>query len=132
PEEARALAQGGGLRGLDVSLLMSHLGSATTPQDPRNSSQLQRFLEVRGAFPEARASLAASAGEFLGPDYRFDLVRPGVSLYGGGPQERPDERLQAVARLTAPILDVRTVRTGERLGYGAHVTVEHATRVAIV
>ena len=131
PPEARALAQGGGLRGLEVSLLMSHLGSATTPNDPRNSSQLQRFLDVRGAFPEARASLAASAGVFLGPDYRFDLVRPGVSLYGGGPEERPDARLRAAATLTAPIVDIRNLRPGDIVGYGSSVQADRPLRVAV-
>jgi alanine racemase len=37
-----------------------------------------------------------------------------------------------VARLTAPILDIRTVRPGERLGYGAKVVLERTTRVAVV
>jgi alanine racemase len=59
-------------------------------------------------------------------------VRPGVSLYGGGPRERPDRRLAAVATLTAPILDIRTVPAGERIGYGASVTLERTTRVALV
>lgn len=132
-DEARALAQSiDRLRGLDVQLVMSHLGAATEPADPYNALQLSRFAVARALFPEARASLAASAGAFLGPDYRFDLVRPGVSLYGGGPQERPDPRLKAVARLTAPILDIRTVCAGERLGYGSKVVLERTTRVAVV
>lgn len=132
-EEARALAQSiDRLRGLDVQLVVSHLGAGSDPADPHNPLQLSRFAAARALFPEAAASLAASAGAFLGPDYRFDLVRPGVSLYGGGPQERPDPRLKAVARLTAPILDIRTVRAGERLGYGAKVVMERTTRVAVV
>lgn len=133
PDEARALARGrDGLKGLDVDLLMSHLGSATDPKDPRNAMQLARFLEMCAEFPGVRASLAASAGEFLGPEYRFDQVRPGISLYGGGPLERPDARLMAVAALTAPILDIRTIAAGETVGYGSRVRVERPTRVAVV
>lgn len=132
-DEARALALSTDrLRGLDLGLVMSHLGAATDPADAHNARQLERFASARALFPEAQASLAASAGVFLGADYRFDLVRPGVSLYGGGPEERPDPRLQAVARLTAPILDIRTVRAGERLGYGSGVVLDQTTRVAIV
>lgn len=132
PDEARALLAGQALRGLDVSLVMSHLGSASAPQDPRNSEQLQRFLEVRSAFAEARASLSASAGMFLDPAYRFDLVRPGVSLYGGGPLETPDARLKAVATLSAPVLDIRTIPAGETVGYGGSVRLTRTTRVAVV
>jgi alanine racemase len=131
--EARALAQSTDrLAGLDVALVMSHLGAAADPADPHNADQLGRFTQARALFPGARASLAASAGIFLGPAYAFDMVRPGVSLYGGGPRETADPRLAAVAALTAPILDIRTVQAGERLGYGAHVTLPRATRVAIV
>jgi alanine racemase len=133
PDEARALAQSTDrLRGLDLELVMSHLGSGPAPDDPHNGLQLARFVQARALFPKAQACLAASAGIFLGPAYRFDMVRPGVSLYGGGPEERPDPRLKAVARLTAPILDIRTVCAGERLGYGAQVVVERATRIAVV
>lgn len=133
PAEARSLAQSrDGVKGLDVSLLMSHLGSAAEPADPRNEEQLARFNAARAAFPEARASLAASAGVFLDPAYRFDLVRPGVSLYGGGPNERPDPRLKAVARLTAPILDIRQIEAGGVVGYGSSVRVDTPRRVAVV
>ena len=132
-DEARAVAQSPDrLQGLRVGLVMSHLGSATEPAHPRSAGQLARFRPVRALFPDAMASLSASAGIFLGPDYRFDVVRPGVSLYGGGPEERPDDRLKAVATLEAPILDIRNIAAGELVGYGASVMVERPTRVAIV
>jgi alanine racemase len=132
-EDAKALAQATDrLRGLDVTLVMSHLGSASNPESPRNAKQLQRFLEARALFPEAPASLAASAGIFLGPDYHVEVVRPGVSLFGGGPLERPDPRLKAVATLTAPILGIRAIAPGEAIGYGETVTAEAPLRVATV
>ncbi|MDB5450428.1 MAG: alr [Phenylobacterium sp.] len=133
PAEAHALVQAiDRLKGLDVRLVMSHLGSGADAADPRNAQQLARFQAVRRLFPQARASLAASAGIFLSPDYRFEVVRPGVSLYGGGPLERPDDRLKAVATLAAPIVDIRNVEAGELIGYGGQVRAEAPTRVAVV
>jgi len=136
-DEARALAQSlDRLEGLDLGLVMSHLAAAADPQDPHNALQLERFGAARALFPpsrfpKAQASLAASAGIFLGANYAFDVVRPGVSLYGGGPRERPDPRLKPVARLTAPLIDIRTVRAGERLGYGASLVLTRTTRIGL-
>ncbi|WP_293898857.1 alanine racemase [Phenylobacterium sp.] len=131
--EARALTGApGGLRALDVGLVMSHLGSATDPAEPRNLEQLARFREIRALFPDARASLAASAGAFLGHDYAYDMVRAGICLLGGGPQELPHPRLKAVATLTAPILDIRHLSPGDRVGYGSGFTAPRPMRVAIV
>jgi len=132
-EEARAIAAAPGrLARLDVGLVMSHLGSAHDPSDPRNGEQLSRFSAVRALFPEARASFANSGGTFLGPEYRFDMVRPGVSLYGGGPEERPDPAIATVVRLEAPVLDIRRVAAGEHLGYGSGLVLQSPTRVALV
>jgi alanine racemase len=131
--QAEALAEAPNrLAGLELGLVMSHLGSATEPADPRNRDQQERFARVSRLFPQVRASFAASAGIMLGPDYRFDVVRPGISLYGGGPEERPDPRLRAVATFEAPILYVRDVEAGEMIGYGAAMVVDRPTRVAIV
>ena len=131
--DARALAQSPDrLRGLDVELVMSHLGTATDPTSPRSAKQLAAFERLRALFPEAQASLAASAGIFLGAPYRFDLVRPGVSLYGGGPFEVTHPALKQVATFEAPILDVRVIAPGETLGYGDSLRIETPTRVAVV
>lgn len=131
--EAQAVALSGDrLRGLDVRLLMSHLGSATSPPDPRNQLQLGRFAQVRALFPGIPTSFAASAGLMLGPEYQCDLIRPGISLYGGGPEERPDPRLRAVAKFEAPILYIRNVEPGELIGYGSGMTIDRPTRIAVV
>jgi alanine racemase len=93
---------------------------------------MERFRQVRRLFPRARASLANSAGLFLGKDYRHDMVRPGISLYGGGPFGQTLAGLQAVVTLHAPILDIRDVAAGETVGYGAAYRAECDGRVAIV
>ena len=132
-DEVKALLDApGGLRSLDVRLLVSHLGSATEPGEARNPQQLARFREARALFPGVPASLAASAGAFLGPDYSSDMVRAGISLLGGGPEERPDTRLKAVATLTAPILDIRNLKPGDRVSYGNAFTATRPMRIAVV
>lgn len=127
PQDARRLANAA-----DVSLIMSHLGSASEPAEPRNAEQLARFREIRSLFPQARASLGASAGAFLGPDFRYEMVRGGISLYGGGPEERPDPRFKAVATLTAPILDIRQVEAGDRVSYGSIFTAPQSMRIGVL
>ena len=127
-EEAHALAK----KGFTPDLVMSHLGSAADPADPRNGRQLERFREARALFPNARASLAASSGIFLGEPYRFDMVRPGISLFGGGPREVVDERFKAVATLTAPILQVRDVFAGEQASYGSTFTAPRDVKIAVI
>lgn len=127
-DEAAALAASGA----SPCLVMSHLGSAEQPDNPRNGEQLARFRQARALFAGVKASLSASSGAFLGPDYRFDQVRPGISLYGGGPREVPDPRIRAVATLSAPILQLRDLKAGEKAGYGATFTARGDMRLAVV
>jgi alanine racemase len=116
----------------EVALVMSHLGRADQPGHPRNADQLSRFGPLRAMVPAAKASLAASGGIFLGPDYRFDMVRPGISLYGGGPRETPDPRIRTVVRMEAPILQVRDLKAGDAAGYGGMFTAPRPMRAAVV
>lgn len=120
------------LKHVEVIQVMSHLACANEPEHPLNKSQLERFREAATLFPDARKSLANSAGIFLGADYAFDQVRPGISLYGGGPHDVTDARIKTVATVEAPILQVRNVPRGESIGYGATFTASDNTRIAIV
>ena len=133
PEEAAALvAAPDRLAHINIELVISHLACASQPGHPLNAAQLARFAEAAALFPNARKSLANSAGLFLGAAYHFDQARPGISLYGGGPEDRADPRIRAVARLEAPILQVRVVPRGESVGYGAAFVAPETTRVAIL
>src|SRR6185295_2853708 len=107
------------LEAIQPSLLMSHLACADMPEHPLNRKQLTAFRAVRILLPNIPASLANSGGIFLGADYHFDLVRPGVALYGGIAVVDVPNPMRAVVTLQAPVLQVRDVRRDETIGYGA-------------
>jgi alanine racemase len=107
------------LRHLQVVLWMSHLACGDDCASPMNAEQLARFRAALAALPPAPASLAASAGVLLGQEYHFDLVRPGIGLYGGNPCTGRPNPFSAVALLTGRILQLWRVDTGKTVGYGA-------------
>ena len=114
----------------ELALVMSHLACADVAAHPMNPTQLARFNALRATLPQAPASLANSGGVFLGPEYQFDLVRPGIALYGGRAFEGHPNPMRWVVRLQARILQVRQVATGEPIGYGATFEVSRDSRVA--
>jgi alanine racemase len=116
---------------LNVGLLMSHLACADDPAHPMNERQLAAFCEARQKLPEVPASLANSSGIFLGPRFHFDLVRPGIAMFGGSPVAEGPNPMRPVASMKARILQVRSVRKGETVGYGASWTAKRDSRIAI-
>ena len=112
--------------------LMSHLACADEPNHPLNELQLRRFATARKRLPDVPASLAASSGIFLGPDYHADLVRPGAAMYGVNPQPGSPNPLRPVVRLSGKILQIREIDRGESVGYGAAHVMEAPGRVATV
>ena len=121
----------GALDGLEVDTLMSHLACADEDH-PLNAVQLERFRAVAGRVEARRTSLANSAGICLGRDYSFGLVRPGLALYGGVPRREAAGKIAQVAFPEAQIVQRRTVRAGESVGYGATFTAARETEVAIL
>ena len=84
-ELARIAEDPARLDGIALRLVMSHLACAERQDAAMNREQLARFEAGRRRLPAAPASLANSSGIFLGPDFHFDLARPGAALYGLGP-----------------------------------------------
>lgn len=123
------LAERAFFNGLNLQLLMSHLACADMPDSPANEMQRQRFVTMAAAFPGVPRSLAASSGIFLGPDYHFELIRPGAALYGIAPSEGR-RVLAPVVSLDARIAQIRTIQAGDRVGYGLSWTAPKATRIA--
>jgi alanine racemase len=107
------------LKDINIVHVMSHLACSEDPVAPTNRVQLTRFHAALAMLPPAPASLSPSGGVCLGPDYAFDVVRPGIALYGGNPQPTQPNAFKRVVRLTGRILQVRRVDKGEGVGYGA-------------
>jgi alanine racemase len=121
----------GALDGLLIDTLHSHLACADE-DTPMNEMQLERFRAVASAVPATRYSLANSAGIGLGRDYSFDLVRPGISIYGGIQQTVFEGGIRQVARVEAQIVQRRTIPEGETCGYGGTFVAREDTEAAIL
>lgn len=113
-----------------IELIMSHLASAEGPQDPMLIAQNAAFKAAASAlkarFPQARLSLSATAGALQGSDFAYDLIRPGVGLYGG----LPFAAARPAVKLSAPLLRVWRVEAGERSGYGGDWIATRRSRLA--
>ncbi len=118
-------------RALTPRLVMSHLASADDPASPINTRQLESFQSVERPFKGVASSLANSAGTFLSRDYVFDIVRPGIALYGGAPQAGLANPMRPVATVEARIVQVREAKAGETVSYGGTVTLERDTIIAV-
>lgn len=119
------------LEGLPIDTLHSHLACADD-DSAMNGRQLQSFRQFAAAVQAKRYSLANSAGICLGTDYSFDLVRPGLALYGGVPRGEANGHIRQVARIEAQVVQRRTIRSGESCGYGATFIADRDTQAVIV
>ena len=118
------------LDGVALRAVMSHLACADEPDHPANRAQLAAFEAQRRRLPPAPASFANSSGIFLGPDYHFDLARPGAALYGVAPVPGRPNPMRAVVRLDARVIQTRTIAAGDAVGYGHVFRATAPTRLA--
>lgn len=113
-------------------LVVSHLACGDDPASPMNRQQLDSFRQVSAAFEGIESSLSASAGIFLGPEYHFDLTRPGIALYGGESVPGVANPMRPVATAEARVLQVRNVKAGEAVSYGRAMQLTRDSRLAVV
>ncbi len=122
------------LSGITIATLMSHLACADQPDHPMNAAQQKLFALTRTALEPVtgpvRASLANSPGVFLGPEYHFDVVRPGAALYGLRPDSGSANPMRQVVEIHTKIVQVRDVDTPMTVGYGAAHRVARTGRIA--
>lgn len=118
--------------------LMSHLSHGDEPDHPANDAQAQRFSELRatalrhGVVFEV-AHLSNSPAILARPDLGFDMVRPGIAVYGFNPLPGPDRTgLIPAMTLKAPVALVKSVRAGQGVSYGHTWIAERDTVVALL
>ena len=120
------------LSGIEIASVMTHLACADEPTHPLNAEQVRIFDALRADLPPAPTSIGNSAGAFLGPEYRGDLVRPGIALYGGNPIGGRPRPVEPVATLKSRVLQIRTLDARATVGYGATFAAQPGTRVAVI
>lgn len=126
-----------------VSLIgvFSHFAYADAPQHPTVRTQQETFdgilaeIEQAGLRPQLR-HLANSAATLTNPSAQYDLVRPGLAVYGlspvpdlGAPE---DYGLREAMRLTAHLASVKPCPAGQGISYGHTYTTERETLLGLV
>lgn len=124
------------LEGLDIKGIMGHFACADEAQHPMNETQYEAFSELAKKFelhyPDLQKSLCNSSGIFRDPKYHFDLVRPGMALYGLNPTPEKPNPMEAVVSVNLPVLRTRIVHAGASVGYGGAYEFEKDTPLATV
>jgi alanine racemase len=137
--EAAAKHQADGL--VEVVGIWSHLAHADAPQHPTIERQRALFVEAldvaaaAGIQPRVR-HLANSAATLVLPQTHFDLVRPGVAVYGLSPGAQvgtaAEHGLRPAMRVRASVALVKRVAAGQGVSYGHRYTTSAPTTLALV
>jgi alanine racemase len=112
---------------LNPVLIMSHLACADDPNHKMNINQLNNFLTLTNKI-NIKKSLAATGGILLGPEYHFDLTRPGIGIYGCSPMQD----CLPVLKIDIPVIQIRNIESGETVGYGNTWTSPSKKRIATI
>lgn len=105
--------------------ILSHLACADIPEHALNKEQYQQFVRMTRN-TTIKTSLAATGGILLGDAYHFDQTRPGIGLYGCA----PFAKAVPVVTLNVPVIQIRTIKKGTPVGYGASWTAARTSRIA--
>ncbi len=134
---ARLAAEGA----VEVVGAWSHFAYADAPDHPTVRAQQQVFedavatMEREGVAPQLR-HLANSAATLTNPSAHYDLVRPGVAVYGLSPVpdlgSAADYGLREAMRLVARVANVKQIPAGQGVSYGHTYAPQANTRVALV
>ena len=125
--------------GLRMSGLMSHLAVADEPERPLTHQQFERFSQVvdqvrHAGFDPTYIHIANSAGIFTRDLAGCNLVRPGISLYGGltgGPYSQSLVQ-KPVMQLVSQIAQLKDMTPGEGVSYGHRFVAERPSKIAAV
>ena len=132
-EEAIALSKNQSLlSSLNASVLMSHLACADDPDHEHNKLQFENFQRCVNNFSDLQLSFSNSAATLALPEFHFNLTRPGVALYGGEALNNTPNPMQPVVTAQSRILQIRTAKAGEKVGYGAEAELSRTSKIATI
>ncbi len=118
-----------------ISLVISHLASADERINKYNNIQQKRFCDISNKFKSKDIifSLANSSGATLSKSYLFNMVRPGISLYGGNNKNiKLKKNLKSVITLSGKIIQIKKIIKNEYIGYNQTFKTKKNIKVAII
>ncbi len=126
-----------GLPEIKIEAVYSHFSTAEEIDTKYRDLQLGRFREViklaNDILPETSYfHIANSASTLNCPDSHFNMVRPGISLYGVSPIGLPHEDLRPVMKMKASVVIVKKMKAGESVGYNRFYTVDQDENIALL
>ena len=125
------LADKSQLSGLVIDHVMTHLSCSRDPTHPMNHEQLLMGSQLHAMWPGMPFSFSSSGGMFIGPEYYFDIVRAGCSLYGIAPTSKHKHVMEPVITLTSRLLQVRNISKHAPVGYGCAHTAKPGDKIAV-
>jgi alanine racemase len=118
--------------GLKIELVLSQMVYSHEENLVFSSQQRLRFEQVLRHLPKAPRSLAKSGAIYVGQEFHYDVVRPGVALHGINPTNQPTNPLVPVVSLWAKIYQVQNVVVGQSIGYNQTYVAQSPCQVATI
>lgn len=119
---------------LDV-VAMSHLACADELDSPATTKQREAFDSLLATAGSVRRTLAASGGILAWPQTHYDIVRPGIMLYGSSPfaaRSAQSLDLAPVMTLKSRLIAVNDLNAGDAVGYGGTFVADKPMRIGVV
>ncbi|MBN8828154.1 MAG: alanine racemase [Sphingobacteriia bacterium] len=113
---------------LNVAYYISHLASSENKEDEFNNIQLKNFRNILNKLPERKICFSNTGGIYLGKKFHFDMVRPGIGLWG----YFNDNNLKPSVNLFAKVNQIHKVKAGESVGYNQTFKVQKNSKLATI
>lgn len=124
---------------ISIEGIYSHFADADNPDHSFTELQNERFARALAEFSSAGIQpkyrhIANSAGLLFHPRALYDMVRPGILLYGLKPAPGLDlpDGFEPAMTLTTSIVHVRDVSAGESISYGRTFTAARRSRIGLL
>jgi alanine racemase len=110
--------------------LMSHLSASNIPNDESNQNQFNRFNELGKKLHSGISKSIANTGCIMNfPEQSFDWVRVGIGIFGG---YIGNKELKTAMTLRSPIINIREIKKGEKVGYDGRAEALNDMKIATV
>jgi len=121
-------------KNINLEGIYSHLACSEDKSSKDNASQINIFKKIIQKYNYKGYSfhLLNSGGIFNYPDLHLDYIRTGLSIYGISPYGKVNNYLKPVMKLVAPIVLIKNINKGEKIGYGCTYKSTKSMKIGIV